>query len=461
MKKCKQLFSAALAVTLGLTATFNLTACEQLNNLFNNSQEQSSSCEHTFGEWSLSQSAQSCNGGDFSRVCGECGHVETRKGTEADHLLSYEYNDTHHWMVCNLCSERSTTAIHEEDGAGCCRYCSFLIPSECVYYELSSDGSYAIVTGYDEMETDVVVLASTYENVPVKKIQASAFEYCTSLEQVVLPASIEVIGENAFNGCKRLMAVYLSKNVVSVEANAFKGCSELTIFTAFDKKALPAGWSEDFNPDHAYIWGNHDGRRAANVSMKAGFVTNSMVCEEEEDRMQILLNPDTSNVKVPYGFSRLTRFDGKTQPPGTPWTEGNLWHYNWNQTKLTDYSDVWFAAKLQNAYWVYVHDREAEHTPVSWLYIHMKQTGKTWDGFSLWTIETSIGGYVCTTIVEQTGRYVDDNRPTNSIARLLWDEGFGSPDGNAILIYNFGPYDNPDPTLSIYCTEVVGIKLDA
>lgn len=461
MKKYKQLLSAALAVTLGLTATFNLTACEQLNNLLNNSQEQSSSCQHAFGEWSLSQNAKSCNGGDFSRTCEECGHVETRKGTEADHVLSYEYNDTHHWMVCELCNETSATATHEEDGAGTCRYCDFLIPSACVYYELSSDGTYAIVTGYDEMETDHIVISSTYNNVPVKEIADSAFEYCTSLEQAVLPTSIEVIGENAFNGCKRLMAVYLSKNVVSVEANAFKGCSDLTIFTAFDREALPAGWSENYNPDHAFVWGNHDGKRAANVSAKAVFVADSMLREEDQSRTQVLINPDTGNVKTPGGFTRLTRFDGKTQPPGTPWTEGNLWHHNWDQTKLTAYGDVWFAAKLQNVHWVYTHDRNAEYTPPSWVYIHLKQTGETWDGFSLWSIETSIGGYICTTIEEQTGRYYDDNRPTNSIARLLWDEGFSSPNG-AILIYNFVPEEDREThPVSIYCTEVLGVKLGA
>jgi hypothetical protein len=91
----------------------------------------------------------------------------------------------------------------------------------------------------------------------------------------------------------------------------------------------------------------------------------------------------------------------------------------------------------------------------------LKQTGETWDGFTLWTIELSIGGYIVTTIVEQTGRYIDDDRPTNSIARLLWDEGFGSADGNAILIYNFGPYDKLDPTLSIYTTEVRGVRVGA
>ena len=461
MKKLKQLLSTALAVTLSLSAALNLTGCEQLNNLFNGSQEQSSSCTHTFGEWSLSQNAQSCNGGAFTRACADCGYVEERKGTEADHVFSYEYDNTHHWTVCNLCNEESAKAVHEEDGAGTCRYCSFLIPTKCVYYELSSDGSYAIVTGYDEMETDFVVIASTYNNIPVKEIQASAFAGCTSLEQLVLPDTITTIGENAFDGCKRLMAVYLSKNVITIGANAFNGCLELIIFTAYDKTALPLGWNKDYNPNAAYVFGNHDGKRASNVSEKSMLISDSVLIKEEQARRQVLVNEDVSGARIPGGFSKLTRFDAKTQPPGTPWTEGNLYYYNWNQTKLTDYGEVWFALKLKNAFWVYTHARDLEHTPKSWMYVHMKQTGESWDGFTLWTIELSVGGYIVTTIVDQTGRYIDDDRPTNSIARLLWDEGFGSADGNAILIYNFGPYDELDPTLSIYSTEVRGIRVGA
>lgn len=464
MKKFKRLVSSALAMALGLTATFNLAACALMNNLINSNssinQSESSACTHVFGEWTLSQGATSCKGAILSRVCTECGDVEEKIGTEDDHVLSYEYDNTHHWTVCALCNEASQSAIHEDNGAGCCRFCEFLIPSACVYYELSADGSYAIVTGYDEAETDLIVIASSYENVPVQEIQAAAFEGCISLSIAFLPDTITTIGENAFSGCKKLMGIYLSKNVTTIEANAFKSCSDLTIFTAYDKDNVPTGWHEACNPNQAYVVWNHDGKKAANVSAKATPISDAMLRQEDQDRTQILSNPNLGNLKAPLGFSRLSRFDAKTTPPGTPWTSGNLWHHNWDQTKLTDYKDVWFAAKLQNANWVYTHNRDAEITPASWLYIHLTQTGETWDGYTLWRIETSIGGYVCTTIEGQTGRYYDENRPTNSIARLLWDEGFSSPDGSSIMIYNFIPEGSP-LSLSIYCTEVVGIKKSA
>lgn len=461
MKTLKRLVSSALAAALGLTATFNLAACNLMNNFLNSSTNQlDPACTHVFSEWTLPQGATTCKGAALSRTCTECGGVEEKIGTEDDHVLSYEYDNTHHWTVCTLCNETSQRATHEENGAGICRFCECLIPSTCVYYELSADGSYAIVTGFDEAETDSIVIASSYEDAPVREIQAAAFEGCISLSIAILPDTIATIGENAFNGCKRLMGIYLSKNVTTIEANAFKGCTDLTIFTAYDIDSIPAGWSEECNPDQAHVVWNHDGKKATNVSAKAVPISNAMLHQEDQDRSQILFNPNSGNVKAPVGFSKISRFDAKTTPPGTPWTSGNLWSYNWDQTKLTDYKEVWFAAKLQNAHWVYTHNRDAEITPVSWVYIHLTQTGETWDGYTLWRIETSVGGYVCTTVEEQTGRYYDDDRPTNSIARLLWDEGFSSPDGSSIMIYNFIPEGSP-LSLSIYCTEVVGIKTSA
>jgi hypothetical protein len=233
----------------------------------------------------------------------------------------------------------------------------------------------------------------------------------------------------------------------------------LTIFTAQNKESIPEGWHENFNPDKAHMIWNHDGKQASYVSAKATTIADGMLRHEDKDRTQILSNPDLAGMRAPDGFSKITRFDGKTTPPGTPWTEGNLWHHNWDQTDLTDYQEVWFAAKLQNSNWVFVHDRDGEYTPASWMYVYMKQTGESSDGYTLWTIELSIGGYVCTTIERQTGRAYDDNRPKNSIARLFWDEGFGSPDGNAILIYNFIPEEErEEKPLTIYCTEVLGVK---
>lgn len=64
--------------------------------------------------------------------------------------------------------------------------------------------------------------------------------------------------------------------------------------------------------------------------------------------------------------------------------------------------------------------------------------------------------YKCLYVVNknQTGSHLGADRPVNPIARLLWDDGFKSPNGQAMLIYDLGD----GTSVSIYCTEVLGIK---
>ena len=442
MKRIRRLLSAAIALALCMTATLPLAACEEKEKH-----------THTFGEWAPSAGITDCNGGSFERICLECEHIEKRKGTENDHDWSaYGYNSLYHWSACSICGERKEEeAWHEDDGGGVCLVCNHLIPTESVTYELSLDETYAIVTGYDEAETNVVVIAPTYNNLPVKAIKASAFEDCKRLAQITIPESVTEIGANAFNGCERMMGIFLHSGITKIGDNAFSGCPELAIFC--EAESAPTGWSESWHTDCFVLWG-HKGESATPISVKASPIADAMLRQEDQDRAQILINPDLGDIKAPEGFSRLTRFDSKTTPPGEPWTKGNLWHHNWNQMSLNDYSEVWFAAKLVNAYWAFVSGTESVSTP--WVYIHLKQTGMTEDNyFTLWSIEVSFGGQVYEKIENQTGRYVDDNRPNNSIARLLWDEGFGSPDKNAVLIYHLA---NGLP-VTIYCTEVLGIKI--
>lgn len=400
MKLTRRLFSAVLAFTLSIASTLYLSACKE---------------KHTH-DWS-----------------------------------AYSYNATHHWSVCTGCDERKQEeAWHEDDGTGYCQICQHLIPTDGITYALSDDGSHAIVTGCDSIRTEVFVIAPIYNGVPVTKIQGSAFENNSRLTQIYLPASITSIGSSAFSGCKNLMSVFLREKVTEIGENAFTGCEELVIFCEATEKL--STWGEEWNCYCPVYWG-HEDRESTPVSIKATPIADSMLRDEKQNRKQIYTNPDLGDMRAPVGFSMLTRYDSITADMGDPWTEGNLWYYNWNQMKLTEYSEVWFAAKVINGYWAFVDGTQSITS--SWLYIHIKQTGTTWDGFTLWSIEASVGGQVYNKIENQIGSYVDDNRPTNSIPRLLWDEGFGSPDKNGILIYNI---KNGNP-VSIYCTEVRGIKI--
>ena len=68
-------------------------------------------------------------------------------------------------------------------------------------------------------------------------IGGSTFQNCTSLAEITLPASLTSIGKYAFNGCSLLTRVINLENtqLTSISSELFRGCSSLT------EIALPAG----------------------------------------------------------------------------------------------------------------------------------------------------------------------------------------------------------------------------
>ena len=55
-----------------------------------------------------------------------------------------------------------------------------------------------------------------------------AFEYCSGLKNVYLPNSLTEIGQMAFGGCNKLANINIPNSVVYIGNSAFSGCNELT-----------------------------------------------------------------------------------------------------------------------------------------------------------------------------------------------------------------------------------------
>ncbi len=64
-------------------------------------------------------------------------------------------------------------------------------------------------------------------NIPntVSVIGASAFEFCTELEKIIIPNTVERIGRYAFNGCSKLSEINIPYSVKNIETNGivFRG----------------------------------------------------------------------------------------------------------------------------------------------------------------------------------------------------------------------------------------------
>lgn len=65
----------------------------------------------------------------------------------------------------------------------------------------------------------------------ITSVPAMAFSGCGSLTEIVLPDSVEIIGDNAFYLCTALTEFVLPKNTVSIGSHAFYSCSALKSLT--------------------------------------------------------------------------------------------------------------------------------------------------------------------------------------------------------------------------------------
>ena len=172
------------------------------------------------------------NGLTAGKHCGVCGTVivaqETVKANGHTYATEWSYNETHHWHEATCgCDVKDGYSQHTED-SGVCSICSKVVhPTEGVQYDLSNDGTYAVVVGYEGTETNVVI-ADTYQGVPVKRIGDHAFNGCSGLTRVVIPNGVISIGSSAFYNCSSLTSVVIGDGVTSIGNYAFSYCYGLT-----------------------------------------------------------------------------------------------------------------------------------------------------------------------------------------------------------------------------------------
>ena len=132
-------------------------------------------------------------------------------------------------IYCNKCDkERTPSAEHTLGEDGYCTACGQPItaPIDGVVYELSDDGTYAIVTDYKGTATALEIL-DTYNGVPVRKIGDVAFYACTSLTSIVIPDSVTEIGTYAFAHCHNIESVIIPSSVTLISDHAFYNCLAL------------------------------------------------------------------------------------------------------------------------------------------------------------------------------------------------------------------------------------------
>ena len=95
------------------------------------------------------------------------------------------------------------------------------------YQRIAGKDEYRVIGLGVASELDIVI-ASTYNGMPVTEIGAKAFYDCSYITSITIPNSVTSIGTGAFYNCSSLTSVLIPDSVTSISNFAFEHCSSLT-----------------------------------------------------------------------------------------------------------------------------------------------------------------------------------------------------------------------------------------
>ncbi len=226
------------------TATCDYGGCEEKSTI---TDEGSATGEHIFTEYFSDENATCTVDGTKTATCDYDGCEE--KDTVADegsatgvHIFTnYIPNDDAtcvedgtktaecDYKGCevkdNLPDVGSATGIHIYVD-GFCKHCGLEKQSEGLEYK--THYTWAEVKSVGTCTDTDIIIPSTYEGMPVIKIEAEAFKDCTSLSSVKMPDSMQSIAYAAFAGCTSLRSIEIPDSVTYIAEYAFADCTSLT-----------------------------------------------------------------------------------------------------------------------------------------------------------------------------------------------------------------------------------------
>ncbi len=162
------------------------------------------------------------------------GHTEVIDKAIEDTCESIGLTEGSHCSVCDkvLKEQEIIEEIKHQYEKGICIHCKKSIedqtPTKNLLYTLNSDGkSYSVLGLMPGSMDSKIVIAKSYEGLPVTEIFNYAFSDEENIKTVVIPSTIITIGMCAFESCENLEYIYIPDSVTSIGAEAFKNCKKL------------------------------------------------------------------------------------------------------------------------------------------------------------------------------------------------------------------------------------------
>lgn len=155
-------------------------------------------------------------------------------------------NDTSHIETENAYATSSTITDASYSSEGLKRYsATFNNPAfedqtkdvvlpikDMLKYTLAGDGTYYKVTADSTAIYGDIEIPAVHNELPVKVVDD--FFQCSDITSVIIPNTVETIGDNAFQGCSSLLSVTLNEGLKTIGHYAFSECSHLTSITVPD-----------------------------------------------------------------------------------------------------------------------------------------------------------------------------------------------------------------------------------
>ena len=235
-------------------------------------------CPHKFGEWEVVLESTCTQKGKQVRVCSLCMHIENSdidlKAHTIETLEKIEPTCKTEGKTggekCSVCQtvlkaqETIATIAHNYVEGNCTmcgekdeNYTPIQSSSDGLIYVLSEDKSYYIVNGMADSTNLHILIPSTYNGLPVKKIADYAFEDCV-FESIELENGVEYIGEWAFLRCKYLKKItfpaslcYIGDSAFNVTEIAEVHISDLTSWCKLSSRA-----SNNLYNENTYLYVN-------------------------------------------------------------------------------------------------------------------------------------------------------------------------------------------------------------
>ncbi len=135
------------------------------------------------------------------------------------------------------------------DGFTALKKISFETPAAAKSFaaEKRADGSYSDNSAFGRLDSAEIVFSDDTEAIPngmfanthlygtvtvkgaaLKSVGGAAFQYCTHMEEIIIPETIEVVCDSAFEWCLALKKAELPAALISIGDRAFNACCSLT-----------------------------------------------------------------------------------------------------------------------------------------------------------------------------------------------------------------------------------------